>query len=89
MKRQTLKRYSNGTWMTETIEEKPKKKKMNSCVNPIQNFDVKKISFLSSFFSLQNIIAVFYSILLGISVAINIYQYMLIKSYIDIMMKTQ
>ena len=47
----------------------------------------KKLDFLSAFFSKENLWAMTFSFLLGISVALNLYQYVLLKSYIDLMPK--
>ena len=88
MKRPTLKKYVNGTWIVGSTEEEPKQKKkqMNFCVNPIQNIDTKKIGFLAAFFSKENIFAMIYGAVLGTSIAINFYQYTLLKAYLKIMM---
>lgn len=88
MKRPTLKKYANGTWIVGSTEEKTKEKKktMNSCVNPIQNIDTKKIDFLAALFSKENVLAMIYGVVLGVSVAFNIYQYTLLKTYLKIMM---
>ena len=89
MKRPTLKKYVNGTWIVGSVEEeepKQKKKQMNSCVNPIQNINTKKIDFLAALFSKENIFAIIYGGILGTSIALNIYQYTLLKAYLKIMM---
>ena len=87
MKRPTLKKYINGTWIVGSVEEEPKQKKkqMNSCVNPIQNINTKKIDFLAALFSKENIFAVIYGGILGTRIALNIYQYTLLKAYLKIM----
>lgn len=85
MKRPTLKRYVNGTWIIGTAEEKTEKiKPMSSCVNPIQNLDTKKLNFISAFFSKENIFMMMYGVSLGVSVALNVYQYSLLKAYLKI-----
>jgi len=88
MKRPTLKKYVNGTWIIGSVEEEPKQKKkqMNSCVNPVQNISTNKINFLAALFSKENVFAMIYGAVLGTSVAFNIYQYTLLKAYLKIMM---
>ena len=77
----------NGDWWLIKNTEGNKQKTMSSCVNPIENLDKKKLDFLSAFFSKENLWAMTFSFLLGISVALNLYQYVLLKSYIDLMPK--
>lgn len=74
----------NGDWWLIKDTKGNKQKIMSSCINPIQGLDKKKLDFLSGFFSKENLSAMAFSFLLGISVALNLYQYVLLKSYIDL-----
>jgi len=77
----------NGEWWLIKDTKKNKHNTMSSCINPIENLDKKKLDFLGGFFSKGNLCAIAFSFLLGISVALNLYQYMLLKSYADLLSK--
>jgi|TARA_R110000751_G_scaffold81332_1_gene164087 hypothetical protein len=82
MKRARLKEYKNGTWTTETrecdvrkeseqIEKKQKKTIMNS---PKDTSAPEKTGV---------IITCLYVLVLGLSAGLNVYQYMLMRSFLD------
>lgn len=87
MKRSRLVQNRNGAWMVAPEENVRKEKVvMGSCVNPIENLgSYEKSEILTK----ENLFAIIYSILLGVSAALNIYQYMLLKSYFDIIRHMQ
>ena len=72
----------DGSWWLYKNEKKNKKgqKKMDSCVNPLENLSSKKIGLLSMLLSWQGIMWLMYTFALGISIALNVYQYLLIKT---------
>jgi len=63
-------------WIFRDKEEKD----MNSCLNPISNLDTKKLDLLASVLSWRFIALIICSGVLGISIAINVFQYLYIES---------
>ena len=84
MKRATLSKYQDGSWIVGTIEEeeeeKEEKEEMNSCFNPTSNLDTKKLDILAKIFSWKSIGLILYGAALGMSIAVNIFQYFYIES---------
>ena len=66
-------------WILRNKEDK-EKENMNPCLNPISNLDTKNLDLLASVLSWKFIARIFYAGTLGVSIAINVFQYLYAKS---------
>ena len=82
MKRAKLKEYRNGAWMTETCEcdiceesEQIEKEQKKTIMNSYKHTSCTEKT--------RVIITCMYILALGLSVGLNVYQYMLMRSFLD------
>jgi hypothetical protein len=55
-----------------------------NCFNFLDKLNIKKLDFILSFLNRDSVFSIVYSIFFGISVGLNIYQYVLIKKIFDL-----
>jgi len=70
----------NGDFWILRDKEGKEKKDMNPCLNPISNLDTEKLDLLASVLSWRFIALIICSGALGVSIAINVFQYLYIES---------
>lgn len=82
MKRTRLKEYKNGTWITETRECDVCEKSEEIIKKRKQSETTSKQA--SSYNKVDIWIMCFYALALGLSISLNVYQYVLMRSFLDI-----
>ena len=55
-----------------------------NCFNFLDKLKIEKLDFILSFLNRDSVFSIVYSIFFGISVGLNIYQYVLIKKIFDL-----